>query len=454
MNQLVNNIPRVMIVGTGSGCGKTTVTCALLKALVDKQLNTISFKCGPDYIDPMFHSQIIGTKSRNLDAYLCGEETVKYLLAEDSKGCDVAVIEGVMGMYDGLGFDDDKYSANYISQITDTYQILVVDVKGKSLSLIAEINGYSEFKRNKLKGIILNNCSDGMYLTYKNMVEKRTSLKVFGYLPKVKEAEIGSRHLGLVTVDEIDDIKEKTQALGDVAKKTLDIEGILALAKDSQKFSYDDIVIEKEIEGTVNIGVARDKAFCFYYEDNFELLKKLGANLVFFSPLADSEVPKGIDGLILGGGYPEENIKGLAGNKSMLESLKVTINSGIPTFAECGGFMYLGKHIADEEGEHPVVGVIPETFHMTKGLVRFGYKELCANRDNILCKKGEKIKCHEFHYSDADNYGDCFTATKESGKTWQCMVSEGNILAGYPHLHFWSNIDFARNFVRRCKGDN
>lgn len=443
-------ISRVMLVGTGSGCGKTTVTCGILKALTDRKLKTASFKCGPDYIDPMFHSRIIGTKSRNLDMYLCGETTARYLLAKGAEGCDISVIEGVMGMYDGLGFDDDRYSANHISRETKTPEILVAGVKGKSRSLLAEISGYLHFAENQVRGVILNHCSKGMYPVYKKMIEEALDVKVFGYMPALKEAEIGSRHLGLVTAEEIDDLKEKVAAMGRAAEECLDLDGILALAETAPELEYDDISVKPAAAAPVKIAVARDKAFCFYYEDNFRLLEALGAELAEFSPMDDEKLPEGICGLILGGGYPEEYAEQLSRNSSMLKDIKACSRAGLPIYAECGGFMYLGEAIEKEGKSWPMAGILPAKFHMTPGLVRFGYKTLTANRDSLMCHAGEQIKCHEFHYSDTDAHGDGFTAKKASGKSWQAVHTADNLFAGYPHLHLWSNIGFAESFVRKC----
>ncbi|MGN0658073.1 MAG: cobyrinate a,c-diamide synthase [Emergencia sp.] len=443
-------VNRVMIAGTGSSCGKTTVTCALLAALKERKMNIASFKCGPDYIDPMFHSEIIGTKSRNLDLYLCGAETVRYLLAENSAGCDMAVVEGVMGMYDGLGFEDDSFSANHISRETFTPEILVAGVRGKSLSLLAEVSGYLNFRPNQVKGVILNNCSAGMYPAYKKMLEENLPVRVYGHLPQIREAEIGSRHLGLITAEEVDDLKAKVEALGEAALQSLDIEGICRLAESAPELCCTEIKVQAVTERPVKIGVARDKAFCFYYEDNFRLLEKLGAELIFFSPLEDSTVPQDVSGLIFGGGYPEEYLPQLSANTSMLQSIRDAAERGMPVYGECGGFMYLGDTIEKDGTVYRTAGVIRGNSRMTRGLVRFGYKTLKANRDNLLCRAGEEIRCHEFHYSDTDEHGDAFTASKASGKNWQTIKAEGNILAGYPHLHLYGNISFAENFVKKC----
>ena len=433
---------RIMIVGTGSGSGKTTVTIAILKVLLDMGLDVSSFKCGPDYIDPMFHSQVLGTKSRNLDIFLCGESMTKSLFVKNAK--EISVVEGVMGMYDGLGLDNEEFSSNHLSQLTDTKEILVVNTKGKSHSILAELYGYCNFKKNNICGFILNNCSDMMYGTYKKIIENEFALPVLGYLPNMPQVCLESRHLGLVTAEETDNLKGKIELLAKTASKSIDFHKIIAIASESTPIQCDEIVIKQE--KSVKIGVAKDKAFCFYYEDNFDILRELGAEIVYFSPLLDEKIPENCDGLYLGGGYPELYIKELSQNKSMLESIGTAIEQGLPTFAECGGFMYLGTKI--EEGE--MVGAISSTFHMTSKLTRFGYAQIQAKRDNILCGKGETINVHEFHYSDGDDNGDTFTAIKKNGKQWDCFISHKNLICGYPHIHFGGNLNFARNFVRTC----
>ena len=443
-----NNIPRVMIVGTGSGCGKTTITCAILQCLVNRGLNTISFKCGPDYIDPMFHSEIIGTKSRNLDIFLCKENTIKYLFNENSKNLDIAIVEGAMGMYDGLDFNSEKYSSNHISRVIKAPQVLVVDVRGKSFSIVAEISGYLDFGKNNLRGIILNGCSSELYPRYKEMIEKNLSIKVFGYLPKTQEIEIGSRQLGLITAAEIIDLRGKMMLLSNIANETIEIENIIKLAESAEPLDSDDIVVNKEIEGSVNIAVGRDKCFCFYYEDNFDLLKKLGAKITYFSPLYDEKLPENIDAVILGGGYPEENIEALTSNISMIESIKHAKDNGVFIYAECAGFMYMGNQLSIDGKNYKMTGIVNNDFIMTKGLVRFGYSNLTAQKDNLLCKKSETIPCHEFHYSDSNNNGDAFVSESPSGERSYCIIAEDTIITGYPHIIFWGNIDFARNLIK------
>ncbi|MEG0692247.1 MAG: cobyrinate a,c-diamide synthase [Oscillospiraceae bacterium] len=450
MNEQSRAVPRVMFVATGSGTGKTTVTCGILKALINRKLSVSSFKCGPDYIDPMFHSKIIGAKSTNLDLVLCGEETVKFLLAKNAMNCDFSVIEGVMGMYDGLGFDTEFGSSNHLSQVTDTPQILIVNVKGMSLSAVAIIGGFINFKQNNIKGIILNHCSQAMFPFYQKMVEKSLDIPVYGYFPFIKEASIESRHLGLVTADEIEDINDKLELLAKTAEECINIDGLLLLGQSSKEVGYKDLWQHIKPKGALRIAVAKDEAFCFFYQDNLDLLKKLGAELIYFSPLLDKELPPKIDGLLLYGGYPEEQAKKLSENKTMLKSVKLAVENNLPTIAECGGFMYLLEGITDKEGvTYEMVSLLKGTARMTDKLSRFGYIDLTATTDTLLCKSGDKIKAHEFHYSDSDNNGTDFIAVKRA-KEWSCIHATTTLFAGYPHLHFGANTSFAVNFINQC----
>lgn len=441
---------RIMIAGTGSGCGKTTVTCGVLKALVNKGLNVAPFKCGPDFIDPMFHSEITGAKSRNLDMFLCGEETVKYLFAKNSQTADISVIEGVMGFYDGLGAKTAKYSSRDLANKTLTPVLLVVNCSGMSLSAAAMIKGYLDFKPNTVKGVILNGVSFSMYPVYKELIETNTETKVLGFLPKMPDAAIESRHLGLVTAAEISGLHKKIDLIAENAQKYIDLDGILKIAAKAPPLAYDDIQIKKQ--GKTRIAIARDKTFCFYYQDSLELLDKLGAQLIPFSPLSDSCLPDDIDGLILGGGYPELYAKALSANTQMLDSIKTAIIGGLPTIAECGGFMYLHEKLCDINNKSfKMVGVIQGETRLTKKLTRFGYIKLTALCDNLLCKTGEYIFAHEFHYSESDSCGVSFEAQKPiSGVTWNAVNTNDTLFAGYPHIHLWGNLDFAKNFMSKC----
>ena len=436
---------RIMIAGTGSGCGKTTITCGILRALINKGLKVASFKCGPDYIDPMFHSEVTGAKSRNLDMLMCGENTVKQLYSENSKGADISIVEGVMGFYDGLGVKNTGYSSNDLSNKTSTPVILVVNCKGMALSVAAFIKGFLEFSNNDIQGVILNGISTGMYNMYKELIEKHNDIKVLGFMPNLPETTIESRHLGLVTASEIDDLRIKIDILAENAAKYIDLDAILAIASTAPEIQYKQCTVEKI--GHTKIAIARDKAFCFYYEDSIDLLRKMGAEIIPFSPLNDIVLPDDIDGIILGGGYPELYLDKLSKNSSMLDSIREAIAKQVPVYAECGGFMYLGSSIDGQK----MVNAINSNCILTDRLQNFGYIRLTADQDTLLCKKGESINAHEFHYSKSDYDGNSFTATKIStGKERTCIFASKNIFSGYPHLHLWGNIDFAKAFINKC----
>ncbi len=445
-----SSIARIMIAGTGSGCGKTTVTCAILKALSNRRVKAAAFKCGPDYIDPMFHTEIIGIGSRNLDTFLCGENNVKYLLAKNSQEAEVSVTEGVMGYYDGLG-SDGSHSSYSISRITGTPAILVAEPGGMALSVAAVIKGFKDFKSgSNLKGVILNSVSPALYEMYKPMIEDNTGLKLFGFLPHIPGAAIESRHLGLVTASEIVDIQRKLDVLAQNAEQYIDIDGLLRLSQAAPSIEYEPFTVKESCQ--CKIAVARDRAFCFYYADSLGLLEQMGAKLIYFSPLKDKQLPEGINGLILGGGYPELYAKELSENKSMLNSIKNAVEKGLPAYAECGGFMYLQQSLTDAEGnKYAMAGALEGNNKMEKSLSRFGYTTLTAREDNLFCLKGESINAHEFHYSDSDNNGTGFEAFKpNNGKGWKCIVANDTVVAGYPHMHFYGNIGFAERFVQKC----
>lgn len=441
------NIPRVMIAAPGSNSGKTTVTIALLSALKKSGFKISSFKTGPDYIDPMFHKKVLGIYSGNLDIYLMGEENCKYLLQKNAKDSDVSIIEGVMGYYDGIG-NSSNGSSYDLAKNLKTPVILVVNVKGMAISACALINGFNDFREDSnIKGVILNGVSKGMYSYYRDLIESNSNVKVYGHLPYLENCSIGSRHLGLVTADEILEIENIVDTLGEAALETLDIKGIVELANSAEKIEKIDVNIEKKEE--VKIAIAKDKAFCFYYEDSLEILEKMGAELVPFSPIEDEKLPQGIHGIYLGGGYPELYMEQLSSNKHMLKSINDAIDKGIPTLAECGGYMYLLESFLDKDKkEYRLVGALKGTSEMTKSLKNFGYAEITAEKNNLLSKKGEKIRIHEFHYSKSSVDGDGFIAKKPlSKKEWKAVVAEDNIFAGYPHMHFISNIKFAENYI-------
>lgn len=442
------SIPRILIAGTNSGCGKTTVVCALLQALVDRKLRVGAFKCGPDYIDPMFHSRIIGAKSSNLDLFFFENNTAKYLLARNASECDVSVIEGVMGYYDGMGLTGTKASSYEVAKLTETPVVLVVNAKGASLSVLATIQGFLTFCPDSgIRGVILNQCSQITYSALAQAIVDRFDGRIqpLGYLPKMDNCALESRHLGLVTAAEVKDLKGKLSLLAEQAERTIDIDALLRLAESAETLSYEPIELPK-YETAVRIAVAKDKAFCFYYEDSLQVLRDMGAELVEFSPLFDAALPENIQGLYLGGGYPELYAKQLSENITMRESIRIALENQLPCIAECGGFMYLTQKIA----EHPMVGFLSGDCCDTGKLTRFGYIVLQAKLDNLLCSAGEEIRGHEFHHWDVSTRGSSFTASKSTGKRWDCVVANDYLYAGFPHFHFCANPAFAKSFYESC----
>lgn len=450
-------IPRIVLAGTNSGCGKTTVACAILQALVNRELNVGAFKCGPDYIDPMFHSRIIGAECTNLDLFFFDENTLKYLLAKNGAGRDISVIEGVMGFYDGMGLTTTAASTYEVSLFTESPTVLVVAAKGASLSVMAVIQGFLDFCPNNLiKGVILNQCTASTYSVLAKEIEARFAgrVQLLGFLPTMRECSLESRHLGLITAAEVQGLHEKLNMLASQAERTIDIDGLLALAASAAPVYCEEVNLPKQRE-TVRIAVARDNAFCFYYEDSLDALREMGVELVPFSPLSDSELPQDIQGMYLGGGYPELYAQRLSENAPMRASVKAALERGVPCIAECGGFMYLTESIAS----YPMVGFIPGKSFDTGKLTRFGYISLKAGHDTLLCTAGGEIRGHEFHHWDSENTGGSFTAVKASGKSWKCVHATETLYAGYPHFHFYSNPDFAVSFYNAClkekhKNDN
>lgn len=441
-------IPRILFAGTNSGCGKTTVTCAVLQALVNRRLRVGAFKCGPDYIDPMFHSSIIGAKSANLDPYFFDDNTLRFLLERNAWDRDISIVEGVMGFYDGMGLTSTRASTYSVARLTQTPVVLVVGAKGASLSILATIQGFLDFcPENQIQGVILNLCTPSTYACLAEEIRRRFAGRVYplGFLPSLPECTLESRHLGLVTAAEVEQLRQKLQILAAQAERTIDLEGLMDLAKAAEPIRCAPVELPRF--ENVRIAVARDRAFCFYYEDSLEALTQMGAELIPFSPLTEAALPEHIHGLYFGGGYPELYARQLSENASMRRSVKNALLKGLPCIAECGGFMYLTQAI----GDWPMVGFLEGKSFDNGRLTRFGYVCLQAKKDQLLCRAGEKIRAHEFHHWDCTQPGGDFTAVKElSGKRWDCVVSTPRLYAGYPHFHFYANPSFAVNFYRAC----
>ncbi len=441
-------IPRLLIAGTNSGCGKTTLVCGLLGALKDRGLGVSSFKCGPDYIDPMFHSRILDTQCRNLDLHFFSENTLRQLLAQGSGGSEIAVMEGVMGFYDGVGTTA-KGSSYEIARAAGAPVVLTVNARGASHSLLAVLEGFAGlYPDSGIRGVIFNNCSPMLYPGLAQAVRQRFGdrLRPLGFLPPMQDCGFESRHLGLVTAAEVENLKEIMDRLAAQVEQTVDIPGLLNLAGEAPPLSWEPIEFPAPGE-KVRVAVARDRAFCFYYEDNLRLLEQLGGELVPFSPLEDDSLPENIQGLYLGGGYPELYGKALSENQTMRESIRKALEEKLPCIAECGGFLYLQEGL---DGV-PMAGVLKgEGFNKGK-LTRFGYVTLTAKKDNLLCKAGEAIPAHEFHYYDVDDPGEAFTARKENGRHWDCGIATDTLYAGFPHFHFYAKPEMAHRFLEACR---
>ena len=480
-------INRFMVAAPKSGSGKTMITCALLQLIKDSGKKVSSYKCGPDYIDPMFHRKVLDVPSKNLDTFFTDEKATVQLFLDGRSDEDFAVLEGVMGLYDGLGGIYEQGSSYHLAKVTKTPIILVVDAKGMGKSVLALIAGFLQYDTEHLiKGVLLNRMSKGYYDIIKPLIEQELSIKVVGYFPEQKNIRLESRHLGLVMPDELADIKEQLDEIADRLKKTIDLEGLLGIAteaeeiRDSGNADRDDGQIisigygqnieiyneksigdceQNEFTQNINIAVAMDEAFCFYYEDNLRLLEKYGAKLQYFSPLHDTELPDNCDALLLGGGYPELYAKELSENLSMRNSIKTAFKTGLPTVAECGGFMYLHTYIHNISEENADVqnyvfdmaGALAGECHFKGKLVRFGYIELKEKHSNFL-PPDEKIRAHEFHYYDStDNGTDCIVTKPATGRKYDCVISKDNYWLGFPHLYYPSNPHFAESFVRKAQ---
>ena len=451
-----------MIAAPKSGSGKTMITCALLQLLKDRGKNVSSYKCGPDYIDPMFHKKVLGVPSKNLDTFFTDEKTTVQLFLDKRADGDFAVLEGVMGLYDGLGGIYEQGSSYHLAKVTQTPIILVVDAKGMGKSVLALIAGFLQYDTQHLiKGVLLNRMSKGYYDIIKPLIEKELSVKVVGYFPEQKDIRLESRHLGLVMPDELADIKEQLDELAGRLKKTIDLDMLLDIAAEAEEITKTTNTEQMQIQNQnnkVNIAVAMDEAFCFYYEDNLRLLEKCGAKLQYFSPLHDTKLPDNCDALLLGGGYPELYAKELSENLSMRNSIKTAFKTGLPTVAECGGFMYLHTYIHNICEEYAdaqnyvfgMTGALDSECHFKGKLVRFGYIELAEKHNNFL-PPNEKIKAHEFHYYDStDNGADCIATKPATGRSYDCVISHDNYWLGFPHLYYPSNPHFAESLVRKA----
>lgn len=443
-----------MIAGTSSGSGKTTVTLGLMAALSKRGLAVQPFKCGPDFIDPTLHKMVTDRESFNLDPRMCGKDFVTRSFSGNSHDSDIAVIEGAMGLFDG-----GESSPASIARMLGIPVILVVDVRSAAESIAAVINGFENFDPDlELKGVILNRTGSARHLDLlASAIQKHCRTELLGHLPRNSEFAIPERHLGLQMGHENELFPELVEKLAHSIETHVDSDRIISLAQEAETSpKIRQTIIRSGVKqirkNKVRIAVAHDRAFCFYYRDNFSLLESSGAELVMFSPISDRHIPENISGIYLGGGYPELFGKELSGNLSMLSEIREWSGSGMPLYAECGGFMYLTEGITGSDGKsHRLAGVYPARSHMGKRLAALGYRQATLVRDTMLGKTGASLRGHEFHYSTTDAMPDSVTRaySLDNGLNEGFLVK--NTLAGYLHLHFGFCPEIAGNFVNFCR---
>lgn len=450
----MTSYPRIIIAGTHSGAGKTSVTLALLSALARAGKRTQAFKIGPDYIDPSYHTAVTGRHSRNLDAWMLGPDAIKQIFTSAMRGADIGVIEGVMGLFDGLGTSETASTAE-MAKTLKAPVLLVIDGHGLSRSSAAMALGYKHFDRKvKVAGVILNNVSGERHAKLlEDAIESHAKIPVLGFLPRDPAIQVPERHLGLVTASEQGPLKELKEKLGELALRHFKMDRIVQLAHQAPRLHWPSFA-EAPKGGTsvCRIGVAQDAAFSFYYRDNLELLEKLGAEIVPFSPLRDRQAPD-VAALYFGGGFPEVYAAQLEANGRLRADLKGKIAAGLPVYAECGGLMYLSEAIGDAKGKaRRMVGTIPGKVIMTPRLQNFGYAQATVRRKTILAEAGDAIRGHEFHYSRrAEELPDSNAAYEirklRTGNTRLEGFASENVLATYFHINFLSNPSWARRFV-------
>lgn len=432
-----------MIAATGSGKGKTTFVSGLLYLLKDRQVH--AFKCGPDYIDPMFHREVLGIPSTNLDSFFCDENVLRNVFSDNAS--EINVIEAAMGLYDGIGTTL-RASAYETALRLYCPIILLIDGYGMGYSIVPLIKGFlSEDKKGLIKGVVINRISEKYYLKIAPVIEKETGIKVFGFIPKIKGAELAGRHLGLLSPEE-NSFDEKIQIIADQICKSVNINEILETCHyETALCSNNTDSLCHSLSGQI-IAVADDEAFSFHYDENIKFLEREGAKIVYFSPLHDKEVPDEVDTIILYGGYPENYADALSKNKSMLSCIRRMVQNRRKVLAECGGFMYLLDYLNVDGEDYEMASVIKGKSFRTGGLVRFGYVSVTDGMNTV--------RAHEFHHYDTDEveYSNDYTVINESSKEeYSGIVRTDNIFAGFPHLYYLSCPEMVIDFIRGTKDE-
>ena len=449
---------RLVVGGTWSGVGKTTLATGLMAALRARGLAVQPFKVGPDYIDPSYHTLACGRPSRNVDTWMVSPEAAQELFQRACAGAHVAVIEGVMGLFDGHSGLDDTGSTAHVARLLDAPVVLVMDVGSTCRSAAAVALGFSRLDpRVRVAGFILNRIgSQKHYQWTREAVEGETGLPVLGYLPKDAELHIPERHLGLVPTAERDRLEGFLARLQRVVEAHLDLERIVDIASSAGPLPVPErsVFPPEPLSARLTLAVARDEAFSFYYQDNLDLLEAYGARLANFSPLHDAALPPEARGVYLGGGFPEVYAAQLSANESMLGSIRDAARRGLPIYGECGGLMYLSEGITDFEGRRfPMVGLVPRWSAMQRKRVILGYVEVEARAWSILARQGARMRGHVFHWSDIEPFPPEVSAYGVLGPEprWEGYLKD-NILASYVHLHFGGAPELARRLVEACAG--
>lgn len=455
------DIPRLMIAAPSSGSGKSTVATGIMAALARAE-TVQGFKVGPDYIDPMYHTAATGRPSRNLDTWMAPPAAAQASFARAARGADIAVIEGVMGLFDGYDGKSEAGSSAEVAKLLAAPVILVLDVGKMARTAAALALGCRAFDPAlNVAGVICNRVASPGHAAMVTDAIGGIGLPVLGCVPKSAALAIPERHLGLHTaVERTVEVAAFLEAAAQLMAAEIDLGRLRAIAGSAPVLEIEaaNIGAPQAIaapETPVRIAVARDEAFCFYYEDNLDLLRAAGAEIDFFSPLRDATLPSGVSGVYLGGGYPELYAARLAANRGLRQALRVAHSVGMPIYAECGGLMYLTENISDETGTaHPMVGVLPGRSHLA-GRLTMGYRVATAERDSFLLRRGEEVRGHEFHYSTwIDRPADAPSAYRITARHGRDLRSEGyaeaNLLASYVHLHFSARPELATRFVRAC----
>jgi len=450
--------PRIIIAGTHSGVGKTSVAIGLMASLKRRGLKVQPFKVGPDYIDPRYHELATGKKSRNLDSWMMGKDALPEIFLHGAKGSDICVIEGVMGLFDGYDGVSEVGSTAEIAKILDAPVILVVDAGKMARSVAALVKGYAEFDNDlNIEGVILNNIgSKTHYKMVKSAIEKNLDLKVLGYLPRDKKLKIPERHLGLVSPKENSIAREMVGSITEFVEEFIDVDDVISVAQRALPVEMTSNIsfAENAFGKGIRLAVAMDEAFFFYYPENLELFESFGVEIVPFSPVNDGDLPQNIHGIYIGGGYPELFGEKLEKNISIRKRIKAAIENDIPSYAECGGLMYLAEKLIACDGKaYEMVGVFPAVVKMKPKLVSLGYVDIKVGSDNVLAREGWRFKGHEFRWSDIEVSGEIvktyLTKKKEERKLEGYAFK--NLLASYIHLHFSAKPQVVERFVMKMK---